>query len=81
MPLVDVALVSCQTLPEPDPDAAPLSAALAAAGIASEVVAWDGPGVDWSRARLTVLRSAWNYPQHYDPFLVWAAATAKLSDL
>lgn len=81
MPGVDVALVSCRTLPEPDPDAAPLSAALAAAGIESEVVPWDGPAEDWSHARLTVLRSSWNYPQHHDAFLAWAEATARVTEL
>lgn len=78
---MDVALVSCLTLPEPDPDAAPLSAALAAAGIKSAVVPWDGPDTDWSRARLTVLRSSWNYPLHHDAFLAWAEATAAVSEL
>jgi len=78
---MDVALVSCVDLPEPDPDAAPLGAALEAAGIRTEVRAWDDPRVDWSAARLTVLRSSWNYPHHADAFLAWAASTAAVSEL
>jgi hypothetical protein len=77
----DVALVSCRELPEPDPDAAPLAGALAAAGIEAEVLAWDDGAVDWSRARLTVLRSAWNYPPHRDAFLDWAQRAAAVSVL
>lgn len=79
--VVDVALVSCRELPEPDPDAAPLSAALAAGGIRAEVLAWDDPGADWSNARLTVLRSCWDYPLHHEAFLEWAEEAARLSEL
>ena len=78
---LDLALVTCAELPEPDPDAAPLAAALAESGITSEVLAWDDLQADWSRARLTVLRSAWNYPQHRKAFLAWAKRTAELSAL
>ena len=78
---LDVALVSCRQLPEPDPDAAPLAAGLAATGISSSVLAWDDPGADWSRAPLTVLRSCWNYPRHHDAFLRWAERAAAASEL
>lgn len=78
---MDLALVSCTTLPEPDPDAAPLAAALESAGLTGRVLAWDEPGVDWSAARMTVFRSAWNYPLHRDAFLAWAEATARVSKL
>jgi hypothetical protein len=78
---MDVALASCARLPEPDPDAAPLAAALDAAGIESRVLAWDDPDADWSSARMTVLRSTWNYPQRPDAFVAWAEATAAASRL
>jgi hypothetical protein len=78
---MDVALVSCADLPEPDPDAAPLSDALSRAGIRSTILAWDDPDVDWSWSRLTVLRSCWNYPHHHDRFLRWAEGAALRSEL
>jgi len=78
---MDVALVTCKDLPEPDFDEAPLAEALGAAGISSNVLAWDDPEADWSRARMTVLRSSWNYPLHRDAFVGWAEATARVSDL
>jgi len=78
---MDVALASCARLPEPDPDAAPLAAELSAAGISSEVLAWDDPGADWSSGRLTVLRSTWNYPRHREAFLDWARAVSCVSEL
>lgn len=79
--MIDVALASCARLPEPDPDAAPLLAALEAAGITAATLAWDVPASDFSRARLTLLRSTWNYPQHADAFLRWAERTAAVSAL
>lgn len=78
---LDVALASCRELPEPDPDAAPLARALAAAGIDAEVLAWDDGEADWSRARLTVLRSTWNYPSHRDAFLDWVERVSTVSTL
>lgn len=78
---MDIALATCMRLPEPDPDAAPLSAALAAAGIDHAVLAWDDPDADWSRAAVTVLRSTWNYPRHAAEFLDWAERVASTSRL
>jgi glutathione synthase/RimK-type ligase-like ATP-grasp enzyme len=78
---LDVALVSCRDLPEPDPDAAPLAAALEAAGLSSQVMAWDDESLDWSVPRLAVLRSCWNYPQHPVEFEAWATATARATRL
>ena len=78
---LDVALVSCQELPEPDPDAAPLAAALDAAGLSNQVLAWDDETVDWSAPRLAILRSCWNYPQHHVAFQRWATETAQATQL
>jgi hypothetical protein len=78
---LDVALVSCVELPEPDPDAAPLARALAEAGVAAETVAWDDAGADWSRARIALLRSTWNYPTRRKAFLDWAEHVASECEL
>jgi hypothetical protein len=78
---LDVALASCLDLPEPDPDAALLAAALERAGLRSEVLAWDDPAADWSRARVTVLRSTWNYPLDHRGFLRWAERVDRVSRL
>ena len=51
-----------------------LCAALARAGIRAQVLAWDDPAAPFAEARLTVLRSTWNYPHRPDDFLRWAAA-------
>jgi glutathione synthase/RimK-type ligase-like ATP-grasp enzyme len=73
-PLVDLALASCAAPPEPDVDEPVLCAALARAGIRAQVLAWDDPAAPFAEARLTVLRSTWNYPHRPDDFLRWAEA-------
>ena len=74
-------IATCRQLPGPDPDEAPLAAALAAAGFAAELLGWDDPEVDWDAPIPTILRSTWNYPLAVDAFDAWidrAAAAAPL---
>jgi hypothetical protein len=78
---IDVALVSCLHLPEPDRDETVLSRALREAGLSSRVVAWDDPGVDWTEAALTIPRSCWDYPLRRDAFLGWAGSVSRVSSL
>lgn len=78
---MDVALASCVSLPEPDPDQAPLAAALEAAGLRTTVLAWDDPTADFGSARMTLLRATWNYFERPSEFLEWAERTSSVSDL
>jgi glutathione synthase/RimK-type ligase-like ATP-grasp enzyme len=78
---IDVALASCQRPPKTDRDEAPLLGALRAAGLRSEVRAWDDPTADFSSARLTLLRATWNYTEHPERFAAWLARTAEVSAL
>src|SRR5262249_6979336 len=74
-------LAPCRELPEPDPDAVPLMAALSAGGFAAELVGWDDPDADWDAPVPTILRSTWNYPLAIDAFIAWidrASASAPL---
>jgi len=68
-------------LPEPDFDAEPLLEALRSAGMAAGSLAWDDPGADFGQARLTLLRSTWNYPEHPEAFAAWAERAARVTDL
>jgi len=79
--LLDVALASCVTLPEADPDQVLLLEALRARGLQAEVWAWDDPTRDWATARRVVLRSTWNYVHHAAAFLAWAEHVAEVSVL
>ena len=74
-------IATCKVLPEPDADAAPLAAALAAAGVDAALQAWDDPAVDWDAPIPTVLRSTWNYPLAIDAFLAWIDRVSRAAPL
>ena len=69
---MDLTLVTCRDMPEPDVDEQLLLDALAAAGVEARLEAWDDPDVDWDASPLTVVRSTWNYTDDRDGFLSWA---------
>jgi glutathione synthase/RimK-type ligase-like ATP-grasp enzyme len=79
--MLDVALATCVTLPEPDADLEPLLQALRAAGVSAEALAWDDPGADFASSRVTLLRSTWNYSEHPAAFLDWIDRTAARTSL
>ena len=65
----------------PDPETPLLAEALAADGHVVDVRDWRDPSVDWSAARVTVIRSPWDYVDHLDEFLDWAARVNESSEL
>jgi len=67
-----IALVTARQARSLDEDLAPLAAALARLGLASEVVVWDDPAVDWQRFSRVIVRSTWDYPARRPAFLAWA---------
>ena len=67
-----VAIATARHLPLPDPDAGPLEAALLAAGVDPQWVAWDDEEHDWSAHDLVVVRSTWDYVARRDAFVAWA---------
>jgi len=78
---IDVALASCAKLPEHDPDQAPLLGALRERGVRAEVLAWDEPDARFERARLTVIRSTWNYHRAPEQFARWLSAVAEQTEM
>ena len=56
-------------------------AALAAAGVRTDVLDWDDPGVDWAGYDRAVLRSAWDYPERLPEFLEWLAVVDAATEL
>jgi len=77
----DVALVTYAGLPDLDPDDRPLVPALAARGLRAAPVVWDDPSFDWTRSRLALVRSPWDYYRRHGEFLAWARATASATRL
>ncbi len=72
-----IALVTAREAVGYDEDMEPLLAALKAEGAAAEAPIWDDPAVDWSRYRLAVLRSTWDYSRRREEFLAWADQVEK----
>ena len=79
---IRVGLVTCRELPEPDSDQDLLLAALHAAGVEAELVAWDDSTADSiSSFDCCVLRSCWNYHESPGDFRQWIDSTAQLARL
>lgn len=68
----EVLLVTCRDYEDGEPGHELLDAALAQRGVSSAWVQWDDPFVDWTQARLVVVRSAWDYDARLQDFLGWA---------
>ncbi|MEO0629094.1 MAG: hypothetical protein AAFY46_00005, partial [Planctomycetota bacterium] len=66
-----VAIATCVTLPEPDPDQQLMLDALTGAGLDASLAAWDDTSVEWASYDLAVIRSTWNYHEHLDEFKTW----------
>lgn len=71
MATYDIAIATCDPMPEADHDAEALVAALRAAGLTVQEHAWNKPGAPFAGARLTLVRSTWDYFLHYEDFLKW----------
>ena len=72
----DVRLVTCREPDPPDHDSTLLLKALRDAGASCDLQAWDDDAVDWGEARLSVIRSTWNYVAHFRRFLSWIETTS-----
>ncbi|HNV07522.1 MAG TPA: hypothetical protein PKO40_03370 [Dokdonella sp.] len=67
-----IALVSTAEARATDDDLSPLQAALEKAGASVTIADWHDMRVKWSGFDLAVLRSCWDYTEHYVEFLIWA---------
>jgi len=76
-----VALVGARAARGLDEDMAPLTGALAARGVRSEVIDWDDASVRWADFDLTVLRSTWDYTERLGEFRSWLRRVAGLTRL
>jgi glutathione synthase/RimK-type ligase-like ATP-grasp enzyme len=70
-----LAIVSCEGLPTWEVDDRALMDALAAAGVAYDVVPWTAD-VDWSSWTSALLRTPWDYADQVGRFLAWADEAA-----
>jgi glutathione synthase/RimK-type ligase-like ATP-grasp enzyme len=73
-----LAVVTCDALPNLDPDEARLLAPLRERGVTATPVVWSDPAVDWRDFDLAVVRCPWDYPERRDKFLEWAHRVPRL---
>ena len=73
----DVLLATCADFPDGEPDGHLLVEELARRGVEARWAAWDDPEVDWSAARLVLVRSTWDYDSGRDEFLAWARSVGE----
>lgn len=69
-----VLLATSADLPQGEPGAEVLDAALRARGLDASWARWDDPAVDWADADLVAVRSTWDYVTRHTEFLAWAAS-------
>ncbi len=67
-----VAIASFRGVPPEFTDDDRLIAALAAAGVEAQRIAWDESGVDWEVFDGVVIRSTWDYDSRRGEFVTWA---------
>jgi hypothetical protein len=79
--VVDVRFVTCAELPVSDLDTPLLTAALRDKGATVAIDDWRDTAVDWRSARLTMLRSPWDYVDAVDDFIVWIRRTGTVTQL
>lgn len=75
-----VALATCATLPDLDPDDRLLLEPLEQAGLAPTPAVWDDPTVDWAAFDLVVVRNTWDYAARRDEFVAWARRVPRLAN-
>ena len=76
-----LALITAAAARPLDEDLPPLTVALAARGIAHQIVDWDDPTVDWRRFDAAIIRSTWDYIDRYAEFSAWIERIAPLTRL
>ena len=79
--MIDIRLVTMSDLEWPDSDLEVLDDALNAQGLRVDRADWRDPAVQWANARLTLLRSPWNYVDAVDDFVGWVHAVGSVSQV
>ena len=66
-----LAIATSALVPGIHPDDLHLAASLQALAIEPVACVWNDPAVDWSRYDAVLIRSTWDYFQHYAAFVAW----------
>lgn len=66
-----LAVATSSLIPGIHPDDDHLAVSLRQLGIETTACVWNDPGVDWSQYDAVLMRSTWDYFQHYAAFSAW----------
>jgi hypothetical protein len=77
--MIDCTLVTCEIVPELDPDDRLLLYELGRRGLRVSIARWDDPVADWAASRMCILRSTWDYHRRFRDFLAWIGNTSALT--
>src|SRR5579862_442479 len=77
--MIDCTLVTCDDVPDLDPDDRVLAEELVRRGISIAVAVWSDGSVDWSDTKCCVLRSTWDYHRRFDDFTAWLDRVSRLT--
>ena len=75
----DCTFVTCDLVPDLDPDDRAVLDRLARRGVTSSVAVWSDPNVDWGQSRLCVIRSTWDYHTRFSEFIAWVDAVSQVT--
>jgi len=76
--VLEIALVTCRSLPDLDEDDRLLIEPLDALGCRVTAASWDDPKVDWDRFAVSVIRSTWDYTKSRNAFVTRAQSVPRL---
>ena len=76
-----IALATCANLPDWEVDDKPLHAALIERGVDIVHPAWSDADFDWHSCDACLIRTTWDYQEHHEAFVAWAARVANQTRL
>ena len=71
-----IALATCSNLPDWEVDDKPLHAAMVERGVDLVHPDWRDGEFDWGRCDACLIRTTWDYQDHHEAFVAWAARVA-----
>ncbi|MCX7553744.1 hypothetical protein OS175_07625 [Marinicella sp. S1101] len=77
---MQLAIITCSSLPEGVADDQPLFESLRAIGFDVDILPWDS-AVDWSKFDAALIRSVWDYHERHSAFNCWLKKVSSLTHL
>ncbi len=79
--MIDCTLVTCDDITGLDPDDRLLVTELDKRGLSVTAAVWSDPKVDWSKSKVCILRSTWDYHSRFAEFGAWIDRVSRLTTI